>query len=269
MFWTQFTSEFLAILVALFVITDPLGNVAIFLGLTQNSTDKQRRSMAFRGNLYALILLLVFLFGGPSLLKFLGITIFAVDIGGGLIVGAVGWGLMRAKEDRKSQGPKGDKEMSERDDISFCPLALPLIAGPGAIAVVIHAGNHASMNGLAYWVAAASATIVAMIISWICLREAGLILRVLGHNGMAALSRIVGFLLVCIAAQMIINGARGAFGWDHKASEKDKKAAMKNAIEEHPDGAQSSEELTYLLTSSMVLDSNMFWQQELLRAQQK
>ena len=54
---------------------------------------------------------------------------------------------MRAKEDRKSQGPKGDQEMSEKDDISFCPLALPLIAGPGAIAVVINSGNHASTSG--------------------------------------------------------------------------------------------------------------------------
>lgn len=262
--WALFTSEFLAILVSLFVITDPLGNVAIFLGLTEDVSDKQRRSMAFRGNLYALILLLIFLFGGPSLLKFLGITINAVDIGGGLIVGAVGWGLMRAKEDRKSQGPKGDQEMSEKDDISFCPLALPLIAGPGAIAVVINTGNHASMSGLISWIAATSGTIVAMLISWICLREAGWLLRVLGHNGMAALTRIVGFLLVCIAAQMIINGARGAFGWEHKAP--DKKTIMQNTIEEHPSGAQSSIELAY---SSTVLDWNMSWQQELPKAQRK
>jgi multiple antibiotic resistance protein len=208
----MFTTEFIAILVALFVITDPLGNVGIFLSLTPNASAEQRRSMAFRGNLYALILLLVFLIGGPWILSFLGITLHAVDLGGGLIVGAVGWQLIRAKEDRKTQGCAADNEAAISSDISFCPLALPLIAGPGAIAVVIDAGKHAMENGLWYWIAAISGTVIAMTISWICLREAAMLLRVLGHNGMSALTRIVGFLLVCIAAQMIIIGARGAFG---------------------------------------------------------
>ncbi len=209
----MFTTEFLAILVALFVITDPLGNVGIFLSLTPEMSASQRRSLAFKGNLYALIILLVFLGGGPWILSFLGITLHAVDLGGGLIVGAVGWGLVHAKEGRKSQGAKADTEAESSPDIAFCPLALPLIAGPGAIAVVIDAGKHAMDHGLWYWVAAGCGTVVAMLISWLCLREAALLLRVLGHNGMNALTRIVGFLLVCIAAQMIITGARGAFGW--------------------------------------------------------
>ncbi len=208
----MFTTEFIAILVALFVITDPLGNVGIFLSLTPNASAEQRRSMAFRSNLYALILLLVFLIGGPWILSFLGITLHAVDLGGGLIVGAVGWQLIRAKEDRKTQGCAADNEAAISSDISFCPLALPLIAGPGAIAVVIDAGKHAMENGFWYWAAAIGGTVTAMIISWICLREAAILLRVLGHNGMNALTRIIGFLLVCIAAQMIIIGARGAFG---------------------------------------------------------
>ena len=213
----MFTTEFIAILVALFVITDPLGNVGIFLSLTPGDTTKQRRSQALKANLYATILLLVFLFGGPYILSFLGITLHAVNLGGGLIVGAIGWRLVQAKEERKDQGKAANAEARQADDIAFCPLALPLIAGPGAIAVVITAGREAMNNGWEYWAAATVGTIAAMIISWLCMREAELILKALGQNGMNALTRIVGFLLVCIAAQMIISGARGAFGW-HEAA---------------------------------------------------
>lgn len=209
----MFSAEFIAILVALFVITDPLGNVGIFLSLTEGDTDAHRRSQALRGNLYAMVLLLVFLVGGPYILSFIGITLHAVDLGGGLIVGAVGWGLVRAKEERKHQGDEAHAEAKSRPDVAFCPLALPLIAGPGALAVVIDAGKHALVNGMAYWIAAVCGTVVAMVISWICMRQAPLLLRVLCQNGMNALTRIVGFLLVCIAAQMIVTGAQGAFGW--------------------------------------------------------
>ena len=99
-----------------------------------------------------------------------------------------------------------------KPDVSFCPLALPLIAGPGAIALVIDSGKHAMQDGLEVWLAAGVAVIAAMVVSWICLREAPLVLKVLGHAGMQALTKIIGFLLVCIAAQMIITGAVGAFG---------------------------------------------------------
>jgi multiple antibiotic resistance protein len=209
----MFSTEFIAILVALFVITDPFGNVGIFLSLTDGDSTAVRRSQALKGNLYALILLLVFLFGGPYILHFLGITLFAVDLGGGLVVGAVGWSLIQSKEKRKSQGSEADSEARVSEDIAFCPLALPLIAGPGAIAVVIAAGRRAMEHGWTYWVAATAGTVAAMLISWICLRQAEMVLKVLGRNGMNAITRIVGFLLVCIAAQMIISGAQGAFGW--------------------------------------------------------
>lgn len=210
----SFSTEFVALLVSLFVITDPLGNVGIFLSITEGDDLAFRRRQAFKGNLYGAILLLVFLFGGPYILDFFGISLHAVDLGGGLIVGAVGWSLIRAKEDRKHCGTKGHPEASEMTDISFCPLALPLIAGPGAIAVVIDAGRHAMERGGMVWIADGLAVITAMLISWICLRESQFVLRVLGENGMKALTKIMGFLLVCIAAQMMITGARGAFGLD-------------------------------------------------------
>ncbi|MCH2136156.1 MAG: MarC family NAAT transporter [Phycisphaerales bacterium] len=211
---------FLGAFVSLFVITDPFGNVGIFLSITDGDDAKFRKRQAFKGNLYALVLLLAFLFGGTYILEFFGITLNAVNLGGGLVVGYVGWGLLHPKEKRKHTD-KEEKESKAATDISFCPLALPLIAGPGAIAVVISQGakltdpnsiRHLTAHGMKLWegwVAVAGAVVVAMFVSWICLRSSGLVLKALGTTGMNALTRIMGFLLVCIAAQMMISGTDG------------------------------------------------------------
>lgn len=211
---------FLGAFVSLFVITDPFGNVGIFLSITEGDDEATRRKQAFRGNLYALLLLLAFLYGGTYILEFFGITLNAVNLGGGLVVGYIGWGLLHPKEKRK-QGPKEEQESKASEDIAFCPLALPLIAGPGALAVVIAQGSKLTdaqrvselvASGLAIWegwVALGLAVVAAMFVSWICLRSASVVLRVLGTTGMNALTRIMGFLLVCIAAQMIISGIDG------------------------------------------------------------
>ena len=211
---------FLGAFVSLLVITDPFGNVGIFLSITEGDDLKSRRQQALRGNLYALLLLLAFLYGGTYILEFFGITLNAVNLGGGLVVGYIGWGLLHPKEKRK-QGDKEEQESKAADDIAFCPLALPLIAGPGALAVVIAQGSkltdadsvssmeHSGMAIWQGWVALGLAVVAAMLVSWICLRSAGLVLRVLGTTGMNALTRIMGFLLICIAAQMMIAGIDG------------------------------------------------------------
>ncbi len=213
-------SLFLAAFVSLFVITDPFGNVGIFLSITDGDSPDRRRAQAFKGSLYALILLLLFLFAGTWILSFFGISLNAVNLGGGLVVGYVGWRLLHPKEKRKST-PREEEESKASEDISFCPLALPLIAGPGAIAVVISQGTKLTdpdsaadlaahgVEAWQAWAALAAAVIAAMIVSWAVLRSSGLVLRALGTTGMNALTRVMGFLLVCIAAQMMITGTLG------------------------------------------------------------
>ncbi len=211
---------FIGAFVSLFVITDPFGNVGIFLSITEGDDKATRRKQALMGNVYALILLLAFLFGGTYILEFFGITLDAVNLGGGLVVGYVGWGLLHPKEKRKHTATE-EKESKASEDISFCPLALPLIAGPGAIAVVIAQGSkltdptsvqHLAKEGVQIWegwLSLGLAVLVAMVVSWLCLRSSSVVLRVLGTTGMNALTRIMGFLLVCIAAQMMISGIMG------------------------------------------------------------
>jgi multiple antibiotic resistance protein len=210
----SFSAQFIAVFVPLFIITDPFGNIGIFLTLTHGDEPAFRRRQALMGNIYAAILLLVFLFGGPYILSFLGVSISAVNLGGGLIVGAIGWTLVRSQENRKTEGKATHEEAINEHDISFCPLALPLIAGPGALVVVIAAGRHILESGDSMrWVAGGLGVLAAMVVSWACLAAAPVVSRCLGRNGMVALTKIIGFLLVCIAAQMVITGAQDAFGW--------------------------------------------------------
>jgi multiple antibiotic resistance protein len=211
---------FLGAFVSLFVITDPFGNVGIFLSITEGDDQETRHRQALKGSIYALILLLVFLYAGTHILVFFGITLEAVNLGGGLIVGYIGWRLLHPKEKRKTT-PKEEEESKASEDISFCPLALPLIAGPGAIAVVIAQGSKLTdpdavvllqAEGVAIWqgwIAVTAAVVAAMLVTWLVLRASGVVLRALGMTGMNAVTRIMGFLLVCIAAQMMITGTLG------------------------------------------------------------
>ncbi len=211
---------FISAFVSLFVITDPFGNVGIFLSITEHDDQATRNRQALKGTIYATVLLLLFLYAGTWILDFFGISLDAVNLGGGLIVGYVGWKLLHPKQQRKTT-PAEHAESLEADDISFCPLALPLIAGPGAIAVVIAQGakfsDPASVAAFAAegitlrsgWIAVTAALLAAMAVTWIVLRASGVVKAVLGVTGMNALTRIMGFLLVCIAAQMMVSGALG------------------------------------------------------------
>jgi len=213
----EFWQQFIAIFVSLFVITDPFGNVGIFLSLTEGDSDQFRRRQAYKGAIYSFLLMFVFFIGGTYIMKFFGITLDGVRIGGGLIVSRIGFSLLSPKEN--ATGAE-DKKSNPKNmiDISFCPLALPLVAGPGALAVVIAASAKIRSGGSAdLWEAYAAISLAIAAVSaltWLCLRHSGYLLQLLGVNGMNAITRIMGFLLICIAIQMMITGAEHLlYGW--------------------------------------------------------
>ena len=206
----DFWQHFIAIFISLFVITDPFGNIGIFLSITEGDDESFRNKQAFKGSLYSFGLMFVFFVGGTYIMEFFGITLDGVRIGGGLIVSRIGFSLLSPKEE-DSHSADEKQESTKKADISFCPLALPLIAGPGALAVVIAASAKIreasnSPNWSAY-VAISLAIASVSLLTWLCLRHSGLLLRILGVNGMNAITRIMGFLLICIAIQMMITGA--------------------------------------------------------------
>lgn len=200
--------DFIAIFIALFVMTDPLGNVAIFLGITEDDDLATRRRQALKAAIYVFLLLFVFFIGGTYIMQFFGITLESVRIGGGLIVAGVGFSLMSSQTGSTHSGEERE-ESTAKQDVSFTPLAMPLLAGPGALAVVIAASARAGEFHWGSYAAISLAILATALLIWVCLHWADLLLKVMGKNGIGAITKIFGFLLICIAVQMIILGSQG------------------------------------------------------------
>ena len=206
--FAEYWQFFLMTFVSLLVIIDPPGVVGIFLNITEGDDLKTQRRQALKACLFTFIILVVFFFAGTYILDFFDITLDAIRIGGGLIIAGIGFQLMRPDEKHKHSEVERE-ESTQKQDVSFTPLALPLLAGPGALAVVIGASTKTMhMPWLAYLLIVL-AIFLSVVVSWVCLREANLLLKVLGRNGMGALTRIMGFLLICISIQMMIEGGGG------------------------------------------------------------
>ncbi len=201
-------AEFLATFVALIAIIDPLGNVGILLSITDGDSDKKRLSQVRRGHLFAVILLVIFYLIGSQIMGFFHITIDAVRVGGGLILLKIGFDLLSMREETRSTRQEQIADRS-RQDIAFFPLAMPLLAGPGALTLVLTKAGSASHGSALLAVADITAIAAAVAASCIVLSCTKWMLRAMGVSGLAAVSRIMGFLLVCISVQMVIWGAQG------------------------------------------------------------
>ncbi|MBN8944367.1 MAG: MarC family protein [Rhizobiales bacterium] len=205
------TVEFLTnALVTLFVIVEPLALVPIFLGVTQGFSADQRRQVAWRASLIAFVVLASCAFFGDWLLRKLGISLPAFRIAGGLLLFVIGFEMVFGlRADRKGAV---DKEEIDRDHIvrvAAFPMAIPLLAGPGAIAATLlisgqAAGNAGLMAGLIGVLA------VVLLASWACLRVAERVNRLLGTLGNVVVSRLLGILLAALAVQFVIDGVRAA-----------------------------------------------------------
>jgi multiple antibiotic resistance protein len=216
---------FIATLAALIPITNPIGAVAAFAGLSAEMSPRRIRAQAIRTAVYVAGILVVFAAIGTPLLAALGITIPALQIAGGLVVMHSGFGMLIATpastthkpptRDAAAGRPSGTSrdDDGERDadsvDISFSPMALPLIAGPGAIGVVI--GLTAKHTGVENLVAIVAACLVIAAIIAAILRFGTPLIDRIGSTGVAALTRIMGFLIMAIGVQLALAGILAAF----------------------------------------------------------
>lgn len=195
-----FDSRFFAeVFVTLLVIMDPLGNVPIFLALTQGYSPARRRRLAWQSVVVAGGVIAAFALIGKQLLDYLGITIPALQASGGLLLLLVALQLLMGWD----RGPDRVGEVN----VALVPLGTPLIAGPGAIAATIVFVREAHGPGQGGAIAAALAAVLAAL--WLSLRFSSLLRRVLRDGGIHLLTRISGLLLAAIAVQLVANGATG------------------------------------------------------------
>ena len=196
---------FIAVLVSLFSVVNPIGAVPIFLSMTNNYTTAARNKTVSHTSIYFAGILLVFFFAGSYILSFFGISVNAMRITGGLVILNTGFELLSKKpEETRGVSVEVTEEALHKNDISFSPLALPLLSGPGSISLLI------ALNGQhRQWI---DQLVIAMVILvmgglvYVILRSAPYLNRVLGVAGMRALSRIIGFFVMAIAVEYIISG---------------------------------------------------------------
>ncbi len=204
---------FLSVFASLFSVVDPLGAMPVFLSLTQGLERKEIINIALRTSLYFVIILLIFFFTGTYILSFFHISIDSMRIAGGIIIFISGYSLLRGDFAKsRSIDKKVKQEAREKEDISLTPLAIPLLAGPGSISLLI--GLYFAAEEM-YQFIIIPATIVALgITTFIILIVSPRLFRIIGVAGLNSISRIIGFLVMCIGIQYVISGVGGVLsGW--------------------------------------------------------
>jgi len=192
--------------VTLFVIIDPPGLTPIFIALTQGMDAAQRRKIALRSCGIAAVLMLAFLFLGEALLGFIGISMPAFRIAGGLLLFLTALEMLFQKRQERRE----ENAQEELNDPSVFPLALPLIVGPGAITTLILLTGQA--EGASDMAAIIGVAFAVLAIVFLAFMAAPPIERILGKTGINILTRVLGMLLAALATQFVIDGVRQSFG---------------------------------------------------------
>lgn len=198
------------VVATLFPIVNPLGSAAIFVNLVGPVGPATQRLLSQKIAIYSFFLLLCSLLWGVHVLAFFGISIYAVQIGGGLVVAATGWSLLNQDTGQAKMAPMPDDQVLEN---AFYPFTLPITVGPGSISVAITLGAHlpaelAERSLFSPRVLIASISGVALIcaIVYLCYLYARKVERLLGRSGTSMVMRLSSFILLCIGVQIISTG---------------------------------------------------------------
>ncbi|MGQ0712218.1 MAG: MarC family protein [Gemmatimonadaceae bacterium] len=188
-------------------LVDPIAVVPTFLAITQGESVDQRRATARRACLAAAVLLVVFAAAGNLIFRAFGITLPAFRIAGGAILWLVAMDMLRGERSTQ-ESPAEIDEGRLKEDVAFTPLAMPMLAGPGAISTVMvlsaQAGSPARI-AVVY-----ASIVVTLLISWIMLRISDRVMTRFGQTGIRVTMRIMGLMLAAVAVQFVITGVREA-----------------------------------------------------------
>ncbi|MBV7265264.1 MarC family protein [Erythrobacter ani] len=204
------TELFISAFITLFVVIDPPGCAPIYAGLTKSAPPAQARNMALRATGIATIILTIFAFFGEDLLKALHIELDSFRIAGGLMLFFIAFEMVFEKRTQRRTERAERVTASEVEDVSVFPMAMPMLAGPGAIAAIMLLMNEA--DGVEQTIEVFAALAAVLIITAVALVAAGPLIRLLGDKVEAVITRLLGVLLSALAAQYVIDGLRGSFG---------------------------------------------------------
>ena len=197
----------LATFTTLFSIVNPFGAMPVFLTLTADDRAADRARTALRACIYMVAILSVAFFGGQYILNFFGINIQHLRIAGGILLMRAAFELLTPGANRDRVGPDALEESKHKDDISFTPLAMPMLSGPGSMALCIGLIRPTYVDKAMTVAGFALVALAAFVILLFSLR----LTRVLGKPGMAAMSRIMGFLTLAIGVNFLASAIGALF----------------------------------------------------------
>lgn len=192
--------------VTLFVVIDPLGIAPIFASITPKDTAPQRRQIAVKGVIIAAVILVAFALGGQLLLTALGIGLPAFQIAGGLLLLLLSIDMVMVRHSGLRETTPGEAEEGiQRSDVSVFPLAIPLIAGPGALTSIVLLMGEARHDLVAQALVLA-VMLAVLVITLICLLVTGRLIRLLGQTGINVVTRVFGIIMAALSVQFILDG---------------------------------------------------------------
>lgn len=195
---------------SLFSVVNPLGAIPLFLSLTDRFSESERVQTAKKASFFMFGILITFLLLGSFILSFFGISLPGIRIAGGLIIMRAAYSMLNPDTSGRKLTDEDEAAAREKEDVSFSPLALPLLSGPGSIAVVI--GFATQAEGAADYLVNAASILLVVAITYAILRLAPVSARYIGPTGLNVMTRLMGFIALAISVQFILSGISQYFG---------------------------------------------------------
>jgi len=202
----HFWQLILGTVIALLPVINPVASAPVLLAITEGDTEARRNHQVKLGCCYMVVILVSCLFGGGFIIRFFGISIPGIRIAGGLLVSGIALSMLATAPEDADERRRRD-EARAKSDISLTPLAMPMLSGPGSIALTI--GFTSLADHWLDYAAIILGIVIVAVISYLTLRLSGRMVRLVGANGLNALTKFMGFLLLCIGVQFIVNGVIG------------------------------------------------------------
>lgn len=189
---------------SLFALINPIGNVPIFITITENYSQKERNKIALKAVIFSLLVLVIFALIGDIIFSFYGITIHAFRIAGGILLFKISLDMVESKRSRTRTTPSEMEEAEEKDDVAYTPLGIPLIAGPGSIASIMILSSEAENNldKLTLFLT----LVIVLFATFIIFKLSKFLSNYFGKSGLRIMQRIMGLILLVISIEFILKG---------------------------------------------------------------
>ena len=195
---------FLGTFIGLLPIINPLSAGPTFLAITEGDSAERRREQARKGCFYMVVILVSFLIGGTFIMNFFGISIPGLRIAGGILLTGIGMDMLSSRQAGTRDTDEERAAAVKKPDISFSPLAMPMLSGPGSIAVTLGFTSLAT-DWVDYFAIIAGIISVALL-TYVVLRISGQLVKIIGPVGVNAMTKIMGFLIMTMGVQFVVNG---------------------------------------------------------------